>query len=83
MTDHYTAPPAPNTGVNHGGSDYRRTSQQNGAPMHYASKKPLPQEVRIQGLFWSVFWAVICASIALVAISILFSGALLASLAEL
>ena len=83
MTDHYATPPAPNTGVDSGASNYRRGLQPNGAPMQYAAKKPLPQEVRIQGLFWTVFWAIICASIALVAISILFSGALLASLAEL
>lgn len=82
MTDDYAAPPAPNTGVNYGASNYRRISQQNGAPKQYAVKKPLPQEVRIQGLFWTVFWAIICASIALVAISVLFSGALLAFLAE-
>ncbi|NND02608.1 MAG: hypothetical protein HKN91_07460 [Acidimicrobiia bacterium] len=83
MTDHYATPPAPAAGVDYGANNYRRSSQQNGAPTQYAAKRPLPQEVRIQGLFWTVFWAIICASITLVAMTVLFSGALLAFLAEL
>ncbi len=39
MTDHYATPPAPNTGVDSGASNYRRGLQPNGAPMRYRGEE--------------------------------------------